>query len=139
VTTIDLDALKAARAEQKEETHELIFGGKTFVLPLEMPLEFLEALADVQRVTDPKTGIPMAELHRLRQILVPVLDGQAEEFFKALPSEEDYTAAIQGLSQIYLGAGTGEPQASGASSKTTSRRSRPPSPKSTQESDPSPS
>jgi hypothetical protein len=129
---IDLDALKRARIEAEEEPHELVFGGKTFTLPpvREVPVEFLEALDDAGKSTD--GGIlKVKDLGKLRNIMRPVLNGQADEFFACMPSAADYAAAIQGLSDLYIGGAPGEAEASGSSSKNTGKTLRQPSRKST--------
>jgi hypothetical protein len=135
---VDLDALKRARAEAQKEPNEFVFGGKVFTLPFEMPLDFLEALLDVESLAKGKGGLKVSDLPKLRNLLAPVLDGQAEEFFALHPAVEDYVAIIESIGEMYVGASAGESSASGSSSKTTMKSSRQPSRKSTPRSRPSP-
>lgn len=44
--TLDLDARRAARAEKAGPAPEVTAGGRTFVLPRELPLAFVDAFAE---------------------------------------------------------------------------------------------
>ena len=81
MATIDLDARRAARAEQAGEAPSVVFGGVTFQMPPEMPIEFLELLA----------GGKVAAA--LRTLFGPKTD----EFLAGSPSMADVTA----LAEVY--------------------------------------
>lgn len=81
MASIDLDARRAARAEQAGEQPTVVFGGATFVLPLEMPIEFLELLSG---------GKVAAALRTL-------FGDHTDEFLAGTPSMADVTA----LAEVY--------------------------------------
>lgn len=77
--TVDLDARRAARAEQAGEVPTVLFGGVTFRLPAEMPIEFLELLAKGQ----------------VRPALQTLFGDQTDEFMSGTPSMADVTAIAE--------------------------------------------
>lgn len=111
---IDLDAARAARKEGKGEPPEVIFGGATYTLPVEMPFEIVEQLALLQNANgdDASAAEPvLAVVHLL-------LGDQYEAFMANHPSMDDLTALAKGAMQEY-GVGPGESQASRRSSNAT--------------------
>lgn len=106
--SLDLDALRAARAEAIKEPRTVRFGGKVWDLPDELSLDTVIAMAQ-GHTTEP-----------LQQIL-----GDQWEDFKAVGlTANDFHAFVAGIDAIY-GAAAGEASASPASSTTTGTRSRP--------------
>lgn len=57
--TIDLDKARAARREAAGEGPEVVFGGKSYHLPVELPFEVLEAFEGMDK---PETQ-PLALAH----------------------------------------------------------------------------
>jgi hypothetical protein len=107
---VDLDELAAAaRAEAKGEHPTITFKDETFVLPVEMPLEVVEAwMDDADAVTFAKA-----------------LFGDDYERFKSLhPSQQD-VFRLAGQLKALFGVSQGESKASGVSSGSTGESSRP--------------
>lgn len=97
--TIDLDKLRAARAETHGDPIEVVFGGETFALPAELPFQFAEGLTDGD----------------LRSAFTGLLGDDAERFFVLRPSMQDLEGFAESLSPLY---GIGEQGESSASSSS---------------------
>lgn len=110
---LDLDAARAARdaarAEAKAETHELVFKGQAFELPVELPYAVAEALqeSDARRA--------LAEL---------LGEEHGRTFFELRPSSKDMEAFAAGLVELYR-TSPGESLASVSSLPNGSSPSRP--------------
>lgn len=91
--TIDLDTYRAARREAQSEAPKVKFDGKEYELPVEMPLEVLEALD----AFDPEmTGTAMAtSVLRVCRILLG--EEGYEQFRASRPSLEDVMAFLNGV------------------------------------------
>lgn len=111
---INLDAARAARVEAGETKHTVRFGGKKFVLPSELPIEFMVALGE-----STTRGWP-ALIEGLRLLL----DGQFDDFYALHPTADDMEVLSEGIAKQYLGTDLPNSSTSGASSKRTSSRSR---------------
>ena len=109
---IDLDAAKAARREQQEQEPELTYGGKTWKLPVELPLDTVIAIADLEQAIERGTGNDAAAL--FREVAASLLGDDAAEFLALQPSIQDIGVLISGLVDEY-GLTPGESEASQAS------------------------
>jgi hypothetical protein len=90
--TVDLDASRAARREADKEPPRLRFGGKEYVLPIEMPLEVLDELDGFEEDMAPTTMA--GAILRICQVL---LGDEAYAEFRALrPSLEDVMTLLNG-------------------------------------------
>lgn len=78
---LDLDARRAARAEQSGEPPVVVFGGEKFDLPAELPLTFMEHLA----------------AGRFASAVEALVGDQAPAFLAHGPSMED----LMELSEMY--------------------------------------
>jgi hypothetical protein len=112
---LDLDALRAARAEAAGERPMIRFGGEIFEGPVEIPFRFFIRLAEED----------------LAGAVEEILDGQADQFWAKKPSPQDLREFIYGLPRLYGLGSPGESPASGRSSSTTGSPSRPTSPATT--------
>lgn len=113
---IDLDALAAQRAEGRGEPPTITFKGEAFELPVEMPIEVVEAWnADADAVTFGKA----------------VLGDQWERFRALRPSREDILLGIGSKLLALWGVSSGESKASDESSSSDGTSSRPTSSAST--------
>lgn len=99
--TIDLDAARrareAARAEANDEAVTIVFGGETFTLPAELPLEAASAAGDPLRFVE------------------AILGDSYTAFMAHRPSIEDVTVLAEGIAASYGFADVGESSASSAS------------------------
>lgn len=85
---IDLDSMKRARQEALgKKRHAVKFGGKRFVLPVELPLEFASALT---------RGDHEAALRT-------VFDGKFDDFMAAAPTYGDFAALTAAVAELYTG------------------------------------
>jgi hypothetical protein len=105
---LDLDKLRAereaARREQKQEAPEFTFKGKTFKVPVELPLDLMWDLEEGLR------GREFAK--RL------LSDGPFDELIALEPSRDDWANLDRWLGELYLSrekSTAGESQASDAS------------------------
>lgn len=122
MASIDLDQLRAARREGKSEGITVALGGEEFTLPPEIPFAVVEGAS---RIGEKST------LAEVSHVLIALLgEEQWGRFMKHQPSFEDVTALFQGAMTEY-GLSPGESSASEATSKSTSRRSKPTSKDST--------
>lgn len=102
---IDLDAAKAARREASGEAPIVVFGGKEFTLPVELPQSAAEAINDVSN-----------DKGSVNDIFKILLNGQFSDFMALGPSVDDVKEFFDKIAPVYGVASTGESQASGASS-----------------------
>lgn len=102
---IDLDAKRVARAEAQGDPPEVVLGGERFSLPVELPLETLDLMADGQ----------------FREAFSILLGGEVEmrRLFRHRPTDAD----LEELMGVYGDAP--ESLASPRSSAATGTRSRP--------------
>lgn len=109
---IDLDAAKAARREQNGTNPQLTYGGKTWDLPLELPLDTVIAISELEQAIEGETGNSAAEKFRL--VAESLLGDNSAEFLAFKPSVQDIGVLIGGLVEEY-GLTPGESEASQAS------------------------
>lgn len=109
----DVDEARAARmAARGEQEDSFRYGGASFSIPPEMPLDAAEALAD----------------GNARTFMAVILDGQVDKFWEMRPSLYDVRDLITWLSDtVYAIGEPGESSASSATSGKTGGRSRRPS------------
>lgn len=108
---VDLDARRAARAEAQGEPPEVVLGGERFTLPVRLPLEALDLMADGQ--------------FRAAFRLLLADEDAVSRFFAHRPDDAD----LEDLMSVY-----GEPGNSSASAPSVpsiGTRSRPTSPRRT--------
>lgn len=129
--TINLDAYRAARREAKKRGPKVRFEGKTFELPVEMPLEVLEVLD----AFDPEMsgGTMAASVLKVCRILLG--EEAYKQFMSGRPSLEDAMAFLNGVEvdgqqqggvlQAYGFGSPGESQAPQGSSESTGARVKP--------------
>lgn len=82
---IDLDKLRAARAEGVRQPVSLKIGGETFQLPAEIPLDYSLRLAEGD----------------VRGALEALLNSKCEAFFEMAPSVQDVNELIDGIESAY--------------------------------------
>lgn len=110
MTTIDLDAARAAREKQrKEPPPPVTFGGVTFVMPSEPPL----ALMDAARVVLENAADGSAVLSAVSKMGRALFGDRYDEFIELGASAEDLRTLIEELMSAY-GMTLGESQASGS-------------------------
>lgn len=115
---IDLDQAKLARAEARGDTrNEVVFGGRSFKLPPELPYDFAEFVSE----------------GKYREGLAVLMDGDSQEFFETKPTLEDLEEFTTSLVKMYTGRAEGESSASSGSSRKTTRKRKPPTGESTTE------
>jgi len=106
---INLDKAKAARREAKEEQPSIIYGDRTWELPVELPLETAVVIANLQAAMNKEEG-EAAPL--FRQVITSLLgDTEGNKFMELQPSIQDVSALIMGLVDEY-GMTPGESEAS---------------------------
>lgn len=121
--TINLDTIRAARAEANEETIELVFGDDTITLPPELPVAVLVGFGRLQGTdTDGAGGDPTG----LNEGLVALV---GEDFAKKLLLEYrlgvfELIDFLSEAAELY-GITLGESSASAPSSSNGTKRSRP--------------
>lgn len=100
MTTIDLDALRAARSETEHEQHVLTFKDKKFTLPPVLDVDFLLA---VSRTTPEGKSNP-----DWNGIINALFNGEREEFLQLKPDVQDLNDIIGEVTKLYAGATSGE-------------------------------
>lgn len=129
MATVDLDAARAARREAKNEAPKVTFGGREFVMPIEMPFGVVVCLG---RMAEAETAKDNGSISAIIVEILKLLLGDEYDAFMALgPSEKDITALVNGIVTEYGFADSGERRASPSSSKRTGKVSRPTSKRST--------
>jgi hypothetical protein len=110
MTTVDLDAAATARREVKKDAPEVKFKGETFSLPVELPYDVPEALAEVAAATERKddNAITVA----ISYALTALLGDDYAKFRELKPSMEDVQALLEGVLGEYGFASPGEAPAS---------------------------
>lgn len=108
---LDLDAKRAARSEAENKPHEVILGGRTYLLRPTMPLEFTDLLNTPGRAGE-----------AMRLILVD--PSEWEEMRKAIPDDEDLVAITElyGVELPESAASAPSSSNGGTSSRRTSKR-----------------
>lgn len=130
---LDLDKARAARAEAAKEAPVITFGGRDFELPVEPGASLLEALSEfyaIQRASEAlKEGeeddTGPAALDAIWRAAEALLGERWGEFKELDPSIHDVMELVAGFPELYSFDGLGESLASGGSSTTTSRPSKP--------------
>lgn len=106
---LDLDRLRAARLEAAKEPPLVTLGGEEFVLPAELPAEF----------------VVVAARGDMEEAVGTLLDpADVERFWKVRPSVADLMALFEGAPGLY-GLDVGEPSASENSSPDDGTNSKP--------------
>ena len=115
---VDMDSARAARREAQKQQPQVVFGGRTYVLPFELPLEASLRLAE--REGDERSSA------KAIMAVIEVLLGDQVEAFMSTPefSGDDLEAFLEGVLPLYGVGDTGESKASGSSSSSTSRTLR---------------
>jgi hypothetical protein len=114
---INLDQARAARMEAKGEGHTFTFSEVQFTLPVELPYVAVEQI----------------EAGNFRAAMTSLLNGTAEKFFGLNPSTDDMEALVTGMVEMYVpGSNLGELKASSSTSAQGGKKSRQPSPESTE-------
>jgi len=96
MTTIDLDAARAARQEAMKDTEapNVVIGGESFDLPPELPfgvfLKFAEAKSN-----------PEKALENMRWFVDVLFGDKADDFLKHGPSFDDVIALMEALFDSY--------------------------------------
>lgn len=131
--SIDLDAARAARREAAGINPSVTFGGRDFVLPVELPIETTDwgrriTEAEEARDAERKGSVAWREKQVALTGLVTgflrfLLADQADAFFALKPSYEDAYALLLGIPAEY-GTSLGESRASRRSSKATPANSK---------------
>src|ERR1051326_7372837 len=126
---INLDEARVARREEAKIHPTLTFGGKTYDLPIELPVGATKHLRSLSEATKAKDGdaITAALLGAMEAILS---EDQYAEFMKFKPAIQDLARVVEGSPAEY-GLEVGEAQASPKPSKSTGARSRQTSAKAT--------
>jgi hypothetical protein len=110
MTTVDLDAAAIARREAKKVGPSVKFKRKTFKLPVELPYDVPEALAEVAAATARKDDNAITVAISL--VLRALLTDDYEAFRELKPSMDDVQALIQGVLGEYGFQNPGEAPAS---------------------------
>jgi hypothetical protein len=119
MTTLDLDAKRAARDEARNYHHTVRFGGEPFIFPARLPLEFLDRMS---------AGTPRAAFAVLfgeNPDTTPPGGEVTARFFSHRPDDGDLEAISSGLYSTSLGESPASPTSStngGRPSKATGRR-----------------
>lgn len=97
--TIDLDQARAARAEEKKIAPTMKFGGKDYVLPVELPVEVIREMGRLAEASKNKDGeaITTALLHAMEELLGP----DYPEFMANRPSVNDLSAIVAAIPEEY--------------------------------------
>jgi len=109
---IDLDKARAARREASGEPPVVVYGGKKFKLPVELPFEVSEhaaALSTASAADDADASLIGSEL---REIVQLILGDGFPAFMAQRPSTEDMFTLVDGLADVYGFDDVGESQAS---------------------------
>lgn len=106
---VDLDAARAARAEQNGEHPTVTFGGEMFELPTEMPFTIVESVNEMQKAQEEGDGYAISKL--LTGIAQDLFGERYEEFLTKHPSMLDMQSLLENIAPLY-GLDQGESQAS---------------------------
>jgi hypothetical protein len=113
MTTVDLDALRAARREAAGEAPTVTFKQKTFQLPAELPFAVPEALMDIAVATD--SGNSQAIAEGVSRALKALFGGDFVAFMDLGPSMQDVQELFPAvLGEYGMDADLGESLASGS-------------------------
>lgn len=103
---INLDAAKAARREAQKTPPKVIFGKRTFTLPVEIPFEAVEQLGQID-TADPTTATSV-----ITRFIAILFGDQYETFLKLQPSTQDVEVLMESLATVYGFESPGESPAS---------------------------
>lgn len=104
--TINLDAARAARREKSKTEPKVVFGKKTFTLPVEIPFAAVEQLGKL----DPNDPTTSSEI--VSRFIAILFGDQYEDFERLQPSTEDIQFLMEALASSYGFESPGESQAS---------------------------
>lgn len=108
--SINLDSARAARRESGKEAPTVVFGKKTYTLPVELPFPVVQQFTAM--AGDRLKGDAVAVNAALESIFRNLFgQKQYEQFMAAGPSLDDLTELLQGLAAEY-GVTQGESSAS---------------------------
>lgn len=102
---IDLSAMRAVRREAAKEAPEVEFEGKTFVLPVEMPLMLIDAVARLGSDDGAEASSALIDVAR------SLFGDRFKEFMDLRPSVDDANELIKAIAPAY-GLEVGESEAS---------------------------
>ena len=105
----DLDAARAARAEQNGEHPTIKFGGVIFELPFEMPFSIVESVGEMQAAQESSDGYKVSQM--LNAVAQDLFGDRYEEFLSFQPSMLDMQSLLENIAPLY-GLTTGESSAS---------------------------
>ena len=113
---INLDEARVARREEAKDAPTLKFGGTEYELPVELPLETVEALGGLAKAGLDSDGaaVTAALLATVRSLV----GSRFDEFMEDKPSLLDLTSLVEGIASEY-GASLPESSASEEPSEST--------------------
>lgn len=112
MTTINLDVKREERRKDKEPS-DIVLGGKSFLLPLELPLEVITKLGELSAASKKKDGAAISGiLVSTMEVLLTADDFKT--FMKLKPAVNDLSAIVEGIPEAY-GLSVGESEASASS------------------------
>lgn len=123
---IDLDEARVARREKSKIHPELTFGGKTFALPVELPLRAVREMSKLSKLTKEKRGAEVTDV--LLTTMAELLGDEFENFMDNHPSVNDMAALVEGIPGEYgmkLGESRGLDKPSKSSGAPRKRPSKP--------------
>lgn len=106
---VDLDAARAARAEQNGEHPTVKFGDQIFELPTEMPFTIVESVNEMQAAQAESDGFRISKM--LTVIAQDLFGDHYTEFLDKHPSMLDMQLLLENIAPLY-GLNQGESQAS---------------------------
>lgn len=121
--SINLDEARAARREVDAVAPVIVFGGREYVLPIELPVEVVRSLTELADLSGKKD----VDGNEITKVLLDTVRGflgdQYDDFMQNSPSVNDLSAFVEGIPSEY-GLGLGESQDSDAPSKITTARAK---------------
>lgn len=106
---IDLDAARAARTEAMTDRPrpQVVFGGKTFDLPHELPFAVFLRLGEMKQLKEDSEAGEVSDergvkaLDNIRSIVTIIFTDQTDAFLDCGPSIDDLMALISALMESY--------------------------------------
>jgi hypothetical protein len=98
VAKVNLDEMRAARAENapKSDAPKVVFKGKTFTLPLELPFGVFLRLGELESDESGEKAMPI-----MRELVEALFAKRAGEFLALGPSFDDLMALMTHLTDAY--------------------------------------
>lgn len=122
---IDLDEARIARREASKRAPTLKFGGNTYELPFELPIEAVMAMGRLGEASKVKDGSAITKA--LLEVMHEMMAEDVYKKFMAInPSVNDLSAIVAGIPSEY-GIGSGESKGSDSPSTDTTERPKRPS------------